>query len=217
MSASHYGTFDQAGNVHEWNEGILTFLTESWRGFRGGNWSWSVMPRRQPSVAVVPSISCGVRRKEFGFRVAAIGDLPVIPLQAGDVDQDLKFDQVDLVEVLLANRYLSGLPATWGEGDWDGAPGGAPGNPPPGNGLFDQLDIVAALAPGHYLAGPYAAVVQSVGLQGDAHLGHNVAALARGGDPGVVDLAYVPEPSALLLGSLGVLLAFAGRHRRWVK
>ncbi len=33
-----------------------------------------------------------------------------------------------------------------------------PGNPPAGNGLFDQLDIVAALGTRHYLTGPYAAV-----------------------------------------------------------
>ena len=81
------------------------------------------------------------------------------PLQAGDVDQDFDFDQLDLVEVLLANKYLTGLPVTWGEGDWDGAPGGAPGFPPKGDGLFNQKDIVAALAPGHYLDGRYAAAV----------------------------------------------------------
>jgi hypothetical protein len=49
-------------------------------------------------------------------------------------------------------------PATWGDGDWDGAPGGSPGSPPAGNGFFDQLDIIAALANGLYLQGPYAAV-----------------------------------------------------------
>ncbi len=47
---------------------------------------------------------------------------------------------------------------TWGEGDWNGAPGGEPGNPPAGNGLFDQLDIIAALGAGAYLTGPYAAI-----------------------------------------------------------
>ena len=44
-------------------------------------------------------------------------------LQAGDADQDLDFDQLDLVQVQIANKYLSGQTATWGEGDWDGAPG----------------------------------------------------------------------------------------------
>ncbi len=35
-------------------------------------------------------------------------------------------------------------PATWNEGDWNG------------NGVYDQEDIVAALATGKYLQGPYA-------------------------------------------------------------
>ena len=62
--------------------------------------------------------------------------------------------------------YLTGQPATWGEGDWDGAPGGEPGSPPLGNGRFDQLDIIAALSAGKYLTGPYAAI-RAGGSQGD--------------------------------------------------
>jgi hypothetical protein len=87
-------------------------------------------------------------------------------LKPGDADQDLDFDQLDLVQVQVAAKYLTGQPATWGEGDWDGAPGGSVGSPPPGNGFFDQLDMVAALASGIYLAGSYAAV-QPGGQQGD--------------------------------------------------
>jgi len=79
-------------------------------------------------------------------------------LQAGDADMDLDFDQLDLVQVQIAAKYLTGQAATWGEGDWDGAPGGQPGSPPQGNGLFDQIDIISALAPAHYLTGPYAAL-----------------------------------------------------------
>jgi hypothetical protein len=88
-------------------------------------------------------------------------------LQAGDADQDLDFDQLDLVRVQIAAKYLTGLAATWGEGDWNGAPGGQPGSPPAGNGFFDQLDIVAALGPGHYLRGPYAALANPNGVRGD--------------------------------------------------
>ena len=87
-------------------------------------------------------------------------------LEAGDADMDLKFDQLDLVKVQIAAKYLTGQAATWGEGDWNGAPGGSPGNPPPGNGLFDQQDIVAALAADNYLQGPYAAI-QKGGSMGD--------------------------------------------------
>jgi hypothetical protein len=79
-------------------------------------------------------------------------------LEAGDANQDLKFDQLDLVQVQIADKYLTGLPATWGEGDWNGAPGGSAGSPPTGNRLFDQLVIVAALSAGKYLTGAYAAL-----------------------------------------------------------
>ena len=80
------------------------------------------------------------------------------PLQPGDADIDLDFDQLDLVLVQQAAKYLTGQPATWGEGDWDGAPGGSVGAPPTGDGLFTQLDVIAALSAGKYLTGPYAAV-----------------------------------------------------------
>ena len=79
-------------------------------------------------------------------------------LQAGDADQDFDFDQIDLVQVQVAGKYLTGQASTWGEGDWNGAPGGSVGNPPAGDGQFDQLDIIAALNAGFYLTGPYAAV-----------------------------------------------------------
>ena len=62
------------------------------------------------------------------------------------------------MQVLQSGKYLTGQTATWGEGDWDGAPGGGPGNPPSGDGVFDQIDIVAALLANVYLSGPYAAV-----------------------------------------------------------
>ena len=87
-------------------------------------------------------------------------------LHAGDADQDLDFDQLDLVQVQVAAKYLTRDSATWGEGDWDGAPGGSQGNPPPGNGLFDQLDVISALNQGGYLTGPYAALA-GVGTEGD--------------------------------------------------
>lgn len=88
-------------------------------------------------------------------------------LQAGDADMDLDFDQLDLVQVQIAAKYLTGNPASWGEGDWNGAPGGSPGAPPVGDGLFDQRDVIAALAAGKYLTGPYAAI-QAGGQRGDA-------------------------------------------------
>jgi hypothetical protein len=78
-------------------------------------------------------------------------------LRAGDSDQDVDFDQFDLIYTLRSAKYLTGLTATWGEGDWNGAPHerGTPGNPPAGNGLFDQADLDAAVDHGLYLTGDY--------------------------------------------------------------
>jgi len=78
---------------------------------------------------------------DIGWQLAS----PAIPLRPGDADQDGDFDQLDIVKVLQAAKYLTGMPATWGEGDWDGAPGGSPGDPPLGDGVFNFNDILAAL------------------------------------------------------------------------
>ena len=89
------------------------------------------------------------------------------PLHAGDANRDLTFDQFDIVQVSQANRYLSGQPATWGEGDWDGVPGGHPSSPPAGDGRFDQQDIVAALSTGRYLSGAFDALLSDRQLDVD--------------------------------------------------
>ena len=104
----------------------------------------------------------------FGiYQAAIIPDGEMIPiLQPGDADQDMDFDQFDLVQVQQAGKYLTGEPATWGEGDWNGAPGGQPGNAPAGDGVFDQFDIIAAQQAAIYQTGPYAAV-GSGGQNGD--------------------------------------------------
>jgi hypothetical protein len=214
----------------------------------------------------------------------------------GDADQDNDFDQLDLVQVQIAGKYLTGQSATWGEGDWDGGPGGTPGDPPAGNGFFDQFDIIAAAATGVYLTGPYAAI-EPGGQSGDGQtsVGYDVAtgevwvdapsgseltsinidsaaaiftgnaaqnrggsfdndadnnifkatfgssfgspsfgnvaqaglsegfvrndltvvgSLNGGGDLGVADLIYIPEPTAILLLTLGVVGLLAARRRR---
>jgi hypothetical protein len=97
-----------------------------------------------------------------------------VVLRAGDADMDLDFDQLDLVKVQIAGKYLTGTAATWGDGDWNGAPGGSPGSPPPGDARFDQLDIIAALAADTYLKGPYAAVrPQGQAGDGQTSIGYN--------------------------------------------
>ena len=66
-SASYYGTFDQGGNVWEWNEAIIS----SSRGLRGGSFS---------SGDVVGSLRSSLRSyysptgesSGFGFRLASV-------------------------------------------------------------------------------------------------------------------------------------------------
>ena len=78
----------------------------------------------------------------------------------------MDFDQLDLVKVQIAAKYLTGVAATWGDGDWNGAPGGSQGSPPAGDALFNQLDIIAALNTGLYLTGQYGAIAPG-GESGD--------------------------------------------------
>lgn len=117
----------------------------------------------------------GGASSETGAEITIAGEITSLSLagellselRAGDADQDFDFDQLDLVQVQLAAKYLSGTPATWGEGDWDAAPGGTQQSPPVGDGFFDQRDIIAASRAGIYLTGPYAAVAATPALQGD--------------------------------------------------
>jgi hypothetical protein len=118
-----------------------------------------------------------------------------VALRAGDANQDLKFDQLDLIQVLRAQKYNTGVAATWGEGDWNGAPGGSQGDPPAGNGFFDQFDVVAAQQADIYLQGPYGAI-QSGGITGDSQtsIGYN----AQTGE------VWVDAPAAVELTSINI-------------
>ena len=60
--------------------------------------------------------------------------------QPGDANRDGRFDRLDIILVLQAGKYLTGRPATWGQGDWNH------------DHVFDRLDIVTALQSGTYLA-----------------------------------------------------------------
>jgi Sulfatase-modifying factor enzyme 1 len=63
-SASPYGTFDQGGNVFEWNEQIVVATA---RGIRGGSWLGDSL-----SLGAFSAISAGptLEQENLGFRVA---------------------------------------------------------------------------------------------------------------------------------------------------
>ena len=88
---------------------------------------------------------------DFEFHVGTSGGL-----EAGDADMDYDFDQLDLVQVQIAAKYLSTQAGNLGRRRLGRGTGRWPGNPPAGDGLFNQMDIIAALNAGKYLTGPYA-------------------------------------------------------------
>jgi formylglycine-generating enzyme len=67
-ASSYYGTFDQGGNVWEWNEAVVSF-SNFYRGKRGSSWygTESFLPATYRTYAPAAGIST-----EFGFRVASI-------------------------------------------------------------------------------------------------------------------------------------------------
>jgi formylglycine-generating enzyme required for sulfatase activity len=66
-SPTYYGTFDQAGNVQEWNDAI--FNNHS-RGLRGGNWTWTSDFARATDSGGGRSPFLG--EHDAGFRVATV-------------------------------------------------------------------------------------------------------------------------------------------------
>src|SRR5690606_19147381 len=51
MATSYYGTYDQGGNVYEWNETRMGVF----RGERGGAWSSDYYFLREPDVGLPPT------------------------------------------------------------------------------------------------------------------------------------------------------------------
>jgi formylglycine-generating enzyme required for sulfatase activity len=69
MSDSAYGTFDQGGNVWEWNETIVTTSPTTQRGLRGGGWDSTVdtLASSYRSSAIA-----GTENHHVGFRLATL-------------------------------------------------------------------------------------------------------------------------------------------------
>jgi formylglycine-generating enzyme required for sulfatase activity len=87
LSRSPYGTFDQNGNVWEWNE---TVFDDSFRGTRGGSWViWSDYLHAR----VWSGISPVNEDDATGFRVATIPE----PQDFGDYNRDGSVDAADYV------------------------------------------------------------------------------------------------------------------------
>lgn len=103
LSASPYGTFDQGGNVWEWNETVA--IQSVWRGMRGGGWeAYGYQSlRAQDRNAYLPDAS----RLDAGFRVASLPGLP------GDFNDDSRVDAADYVV-----WRKQGINGSQGYSDW---------------------------------------------------------------------------------------------------
>jgi formylglycine-generating enzyme required for sulfatase activity len=62
---SYYGTFDQGGNVFEWNDAIIS----SSRGLRGGSWDGGEANLRSSGR---PDFGPALESPNLGFRVATV-------------------------------------------------------------------------------------------------------------------------------------------------
>jgi len=72
---------------------------------------------------------------------------------------------------------------------------GQSGSPPPGDGRFNQLDIVAAQIAGLYLTGPYATIKPAGAAQDmQTSAGYNSGT------------GSVPEPASVVLATVGLLM-----------
>lgn len=92
---------------------------------------------------VSAEVSCDTAVASFDNGVASVFAAP------GDANQDGRFDQLDIIQVLQEGKYLTGERADWTEGDWNG------------DALFDQHDVVLALQAVNYSELRYAAKPQS--------------------------------------------------------
>lgn len=97
LSHSPYGTFDQGGNVWEWNE---TVFANSTRGWRGGSFYYD----HSHMAASERSYNFDPRTEDYslGFRVATIPECVQPP--AGDLNGDCKVDFQDLA--IMAGQWL---------------------------------------------------------------------------------------------------------------
>ena len=69
-SGSYYGTFDQGGNVLQWNDTVIG----TGRGLRGGSWPGSASFLLS---SYRPGVDPSLEREDYGFRVATVS-LPAI-------------------------------------------------------------------------------------------------------------------------------------------
>jgi formylglycine-generating enzyme required for sulfatase activity len=150
LSASFYGTFDQGGNVYEWNEAVIVLSDRTVRCVRGGSYANSIITL-DPSVRGLadPAFEDDDRS---GFRVASIPETSL----SCDFNSDAACNIVDLNAMLAEGPIAPGVTVTPGvNGQFDLT----------GDGVIDNADAdewLSEAATANQLGSPY--------KRGDANL-----------------------------------------------
>jgi formylglycine-generating enzyme len=91
LTQSPYGTFDQGGNVAEWNEALVSSSPVVTRGRRGGAWDLDVT---NLNAATRGSLGAAQENDDTGFRLARIFSVVGVP---GDYNNNGVVDMADYV------------------------------------------------------------------------------------------------------------------------
>ena len=139
------------------------------------------------SVSGIQSSAVSDASRSIGYSVAADGEARLVFTAPGDLDLDRDVDVLDLVAMVAAARFGTGVPAGWSEGDIDY------------DGLANVFDLVAIAAGGGYGIGsllPGMEVIAPAGSQPGA------VALLSGGTGGERDLDLVGRRRGVGTGGL---------------
>ena len=135
---------DRPARIKETHRRVETQSGEP-AGIHKGEYSWSQV---SPQWTALPIRGAAVQSSPGGHH--ELTEARFVIIQPGDLDEDLKIDQIDVVNIINRDKYLKHLETDWFErpewrdGDFNF------------DARVDQLDLVAMLQGGHYLQGPYA-------------------------------------------------------------
>ncbi len=112
-------------------------------GRNGGAWNGAA--------GVTSSTAAGTLDRAVGWRGNGDGSVTIAFAAAGDLDLNGVVDFDDVLALVSAGRYDTGLPATWSQGDYDY------------NGVVDFDDVLAVVSAGLFDTGAYGAQPLALG------------------------------------------------------
>jgi len=117
-------------------------------GMTGGTRTIQVGPA-WPNANGYALVAAGGANTAFQSNETFRYSLTVIYSPPGDANENGQFNQLDIVQLLSANRYLKGVPSSRAQGDFNG------------DNQFNQLDIILMLVGNEYMGAPFNAFGQT--------------------------------------------------------